>query len=360
VLIWGAVGLLAVSLAIVTFGVFLQRDERNSQSNGSLLGRPAETDDDDGSLSENEFGLFPIFPEPIVQQPTSSPDVSILATPISVIVSGLSTTNPPSIGLSTINPPYIPALVSNNPASKPTPKPSRQSSSPLNELTTSPTRAPSIALISTMRPTFSEVDVENLTYKTKVKVSRDTYIESTSGDWNYGTSEFLRVDQDPRSIAVLAFAINPNNVLLQSSRIYYEALNEDQPQMGEQTTQAMVRVEQVKLRLYSLEDSDSGGELYALSDAKQWREAELTWDNARSEVGASGETWISSIEGTVEEGNWFEVDVTGAFDCCVKSVGTVYLNLLIQSDSSDGVTYASKEYESGSYAPELILTYSIM
>ena len=358
-LIWGAVGLLAVSLAIVTFGVFLQKDEGRASSNGSLLGMPVETEDDDGSLSGNEAGLFPFVPELIDEQPTSSPVISILATPISSIASGLST-NPPSIGVSTMNPSPPSTITSESPSSNPTRKPSRHPSSPPTLLTMSPTRAPSKPIIQTFRPTFGKIDAQNETYTTTVKVSRDTYIRTTSSNWNYGTSEFLRVDQDPRSIAVLAFDINLNNELLQSSKRYYQASKEDQAHRREQTTQILVRVEEATLWLYSLEDSDSGGGVYALSDAKQWREEVLTWDNARSEVSASGETWISPIEGTIDEGNWFEVDVTEAFECCVKNVGPMHLNLLIQSDSSDGVTYASKEYESGYYAPELTLTYSMM
>jgi hypothetical protein len=217
----------------------------------------------------------------------------------------------------------------------------------------------SFSSIQTPKPSSSQVGGKT-TYTANLKVSRDTYIRSTASDWNYGSSEFLRVDRDPRSIAVMAFDINVDNELLESSRRQYNPSKEKQSHENRrvQTSQLTVKVQTAKLRLYSLEESDTGGEVYALTNAKIWQEDELTWNNAKDEVHASGEALIGSIDNAVEEGLWYEVDITNAFDCCVETVGSMHLNVLVRSDSSDGVTYASKEYQSGSFAPRLILTYS--
>jgi hypothetical protein len=347
-LIWAAVVLLAVSLATVAFGVLWQNDD-NAQTSTSL-GIPVSTNgDEESSPSEHKPGHFPAFPELILPPSsplTSSPVLPKPSAPIASIAIELSI-NQPSNSPSQSSPklPIEEVVESDAPSSKPAPRPSTE------ETTSQPTTA---------SPTISIQAVdESKTYTAKIIVSRDTYIRSNSSIWNYGSSDFLRVDRDPRAISVMAFDINPNNDLIQSSRQHYDALNENQSHRREQTNQLMVKVKEAKLRLYSLEDSEAGGDVYALTNAKRWDESELTWDNARDEVSASGEVFVGVIAGYIDEGLWYEVDVTSALDCCAKTVGKMNLDLLLRTDSSYGVTYASKEYASGSYAPELILTYSI-
>jgi hypothetical protein len=364
-LIWAAVVLLAVSLATVAFGVLWQHDD-DVQTN-TLLGRPVSTSkDEESGPSEQRPGLIPAGPELISKEPsslpTSSPVLAKPSAPIASIATELSTKEP-SIGSSqspssTPKLPIEEVLESDAPSSKPTPRPS------LEEPTLHPATKSPVTARPSKQPTNPTVSVqaidESKTYTAKIKVSRDTYIKSTASMWNYGNSDFLRVDRDPRSITVLAFEINLGNDLIESSKRHYDASEENQSNRRDQTTQLKVKVKEAKLRLYSLEDSEAGGEVYGLTDAKTWNESELTWDNARSEVSASGEVFVSVIDGYIDEGLWYEVDVTGAFDCCVKTVGTMNVNLLIRTESSDGVTYASKEYASGSYAPELIVTYSVL
>jgi hypothetical protein len=361
-LIWVAVVLLAVSLASVAVGVLLRKDSRDGQSNEALLGRPVSANDqvDKGdAASENGGVISPAVPELIFKQPTSSPSpqptegsLFSQSVPIAAILelpTRMPASSPTSEVVQTLNAP------SEQSTPVPTPFPS-----PLPFKATSNPMAPlSFSSIQTPKPSSSQVGGKT-TYTANLKVSRDTYIRSTASDWNYGSSEFLRVDRDPRSIAVMAFDINVDNELLESSRRQYNPSKEKQSHENRrvQTSQLTVKVKTAKLRLYSLEESDTGGEVYALTNAKIWQEDELTWNNAKDEVHASGEALIGSIDNAVEEGLWYEVDITNAFDCCVETVGSMHLNVLVRSDSSDGVTYASKEYQSGSFAPRLILTYS--
>ena len=228
----------------------------------------------------------------------------------------------------------------------------------------SPTPLPSPAItLQTASPSISQLsnqtDSRIPTRTIKIQASRDTYIKENSVNWNYGYSDFLRVDEEPRSIAVIAFDIDPINDLLQSSKRQYDNTKETQSQTNRSTqTTQMAQIIEAKLRLYSIEESWNGGTIYALPDARHWIETELTWGNAREKVNASGEVLIGPIAEAIDEGVWYEVSVTSAFDCCVETVGTMHLNMLIRTNSTDGVTYASKEYESGMFAPELILTLS--
>lgn len=377
-LMWSAVVLLMVSAASVTFGVLLHTD--NEKAN-SLIGRPySATGGGDSLSSENDADLggsddagpILVVPEIMVQQSTSSPTSSPAESPsadetvgISDVVQAVgdpsqapssSPSSAPSVHQPTYAPSYLPTnapfnqptqLPKLSPTSPPTLNPNISSTSSF--LTTMPTPLP------TQLPTNSQLEE----FTTRVKASRDTYIKQNALNWNYGFGDYLRVDQDPRTITVIAFDISSINDLLQASTRQYDPSNETHShQFRSMQTALAGQVTDAKLRLYSIETSRAGGSVYALTNARQWREEELTWDSAREEVHASGETFISSIEGDINEGAWYEIDVIGAFECCVEQVGPMFLNLLIRSDSADGVSYASKEYESGAYAPELILTFS--
>ena len=397
-LIWGAVLLLAVSLASVTFGVFLQKDS-NTQSNGALLA----TEDD-----EKDGGLFPSVPELTIEEPIDPPTEvpSMRPSPKpssksskptiawSELVPAITESSDAPSKRPTLNPLPFPSsspigvttsptpLPSPSPSSSPigvttslTPLPSPSLSSSPIEVTTSPTPLPSPSPSDkpspypspppqsskpSASPTFpSQTDGDLQTYTTKTKVSRDTYIKQNSSQWTYGTSNYLRVDREPRSIAVLAFDINPNRLFVQSSKRNDETSGTQSEPNSPTSTQVTYKVKEARLRLYALEASETGGDINALTNAKKWKESDLTWENARDEVNANGEVYIRSIEGQIYDGLWYNIDVTKAFDCCVRTVGPTRLDLLIRSESDDGVTYASREYEDGKYAPELILTYSI-
>eukprot|EP00804_Cyclotella_cryptica_P031388 CCRYP_012192-RA/>CCRYP_012192-RA protein AED:0.07 eAED:0.07 QI:349/1/1/1/0.66/0.75/4/881/1214 len=383
-LVLSAMLLLMVSVASVTFGIILQKDNDNGNT-GSLVGRPYSAQGGDGSTSTgsgNEIsgsdatGFVPAVPGSFTS-PTFSPTAETTIFPTSSTPSKpLPVSQAPSPA-STLEhhmqaidePVYFSSLEPTSdfdtsaPSNKPTPSPIAPSSSPTIR-TMSPTPFPSPAIArETTSPSISDLpsrtDSQIQTRTIKIQASRDTYIKENSINWNYGSSDFLRVDEEPRSIAVIAFDIDPIDDLLQSSKRNYDVVKESQSQTNRstQTTQTM-KIIDAKLRLYAVEESWTGGTVYALSDATQWKESELTWDNARDKVNASGEVLIGSIEEAIDEGVWYEVSVTSAFDCCVETVGTIYLNMLIRSNATDGVTYASKEYESGMFAPELILTFS--
>ena len=361
-LIWVAVILLVVSLASVTFGVFLQKDSK-TQSNGALLGQSVSTEDD-----EKDGELFPFVPELIIEEPTQPPtDVPS----IRPSTKPSSKSSKPTIALSV----SVPAIneSSDAPSKIPTRNPSPSPSSSPTKITMSPTPLPSPSPSAkpspypspqpqsskpSASPTFSsQTDGDLQTYTTKTKVSRDTYIKQNPSLWTYGTSNYLRVDGEPRTIAVLAFDINPNRLFVQSSKRNDELIGNQSE--SNSPTQVTYKVKEARLRLYALEASETGGDINALTNAKKWKESELTWENARDKVNANGEVYVTSIEGNIYEGLWYNIDVTKAFDCCVRTVGSTRLDLLIRSESDDGVTYASREYEDGKYAPELILTYSI-
>lgn len=384
-LVLSAIILLMVSVASVTFGVILQKDSEKGNA-GPLLGRPYSAQGGEGTAlagSGNEIsgsdatGFVPAEPGSFTS-PTFSPTVEE-----TVFTASSESTNPLSVSQAPSPDPtfehhmqaidelsHFPSseptavIATSAPSKIPTPIPTAHPSSSPTIRTMSPTPLPSPAItLQTTNPSISQLsnqtDSRNPTRTITIQSSRDTYIKENSVNWNYGYSDFLRVDEDPRSIAVIAFDIDPINDLLQSSKRQYDDMKETQAQSNRSTQSTQItQIIEAKLRLYSIEGSSNGGTVYALSDARQWIETELTWDNAREKVNASGEVLIESIAEAIDEGVWYEVSVTSAFDCCVEAVGTMYLNILIRTNSTDGVTYASKEYESGMFAPELIVTFS--
>ena len=347
VLISTAVALLAISLASVMFGIILQNN-RNSNTE-SLTERPISMDE-----GPNEF-VFPVSTSPLSNtfNVSNVPTAPMTSMPIASTASELSTDQLSlgNIQSASLNP-IETTLVSAIPES---------SSSSLIWSSPNPTQSPSSSPVKrTVSPTMpSKIGLETeTTFTMTIKVTRDTYVTSSKSNFNYGDSDFLSVNKDPRSITVIAFDISLSVDLLQARRRHYDATKENQSHKMRREKQLMATVEQAKLRLYSLEKSDSGGELYALTNSKTWDESTITWGNAKQEVSASGEVFINSNDQKIDQGTWVDMDVTSAFDCCVEDTENMHLNLMIRSDSSDGITYASREYKSGIYAPELILTLS--
>jgi hypothetical protein len=167
------------------------------------------------------------------------------------------------------------------------------------------------------------------------QAAQDAFINATSPDENYGSTQLLGVDFSPILWSIISF---------------------DGPSIVSNITrnqrQQIIQVLQAKLRLYSL---DQGGDamVFSLPRAQQWAETSLTWNN-KDEIDRSGEFQVGSL-GWAEPFSWNEIDVTAAF---ASGIGTDFLlSFAIVSDSTNGVTFASRERDSGSFSPELGLTF---
>jgi len=150
---------------------------------------------------------------------------------------------------------------------------------------------------TSFRPT-SDAPIQNKPVaQVSLQAAKDTCVNEEYPDENYGTSEKLRVDDMPKSWSIISFDASCNIARLQTPG-YPEIQNEPR---NLQKTQVL----QAKLRLYSL---DQGGDVvvFSLPSAQQWTETSLT----------------------------------------------------IVSDSINGVTFASRERDSGSFSPELVLTFA--
>ncbi|MCG8607106.1 DNRLRE domain-containing protein [bacterium] len=107
-------------------------------------------------------------------------------------------------------------------------------------------------------------------------------------------------------------------------------------------------VQNAVLRLYVINGSNEGGEIFSVSNnyedsSKPWKEDGLIWRNAPEVSGAS----LSSLQ-AVGTGQRVEFDITTAIS------GEGIFSFAIASGSSDVAKYSSKE---GSVAPELIITF---
>eukprot|EP00579_Thalassiosira_antarctica_P013402 CAMPEP_0201945280 /NCGR_PEP_ID=MMETSP0903-20130614/53821_1 /ASSEMBLY_ACC=CAM_ASM_000552 /TAXON_ID=420261 /ORGANISM="Thalassiosira antarctica, Strain CCMP982" /LENGTH=1137 /DNA_ID=CAMNT_0048488343 /DNA_START=75 /DNA_END=3488 /DNA_ORIENTATION=- len=239
------------------------------------------------------------------------------------------------------------------PTSAPTLPPSSNAPTPAQALTPIPTELPITTKVPTSETTLppssnAPTPAQALTQTVTLQATKDTYTNSTSPETNYGTSRRIRVDGSPRVWSFIAF--DTTSVIKNTARTQRQGQPAHQ---NEPRKLHGVQVLQAKLRLYAL-DEGGGGIFFALPNARQWEETDLTW-NDRSEVGRSGEFRVGSIS-WVDAFNWYEIDVTDAFTNNESSdaVGT----FLIKSDSTNGVAFASRERNSGSYSPELVLTFT--
>jgi hypothetical protein len=93
--------------------------------------------------------------------------------------------------------------------------------------------------------------------------------------------------------------------------------------------------------------------VFSLPKAQHWTETSLTWNN-KDQVDRSGKFQVGSL-GWAEPFFWNEIDVTAAF---ANGIGIdSLLSFVIVSDSTNGVTFASRERDYGSFSPELVLTF---
>ncbi len=218
---------------------------------------------------------------------------------------------------------------------------------PLLQPTTSPTLIPNEASTTksdpTMQPTSfhptSDAPIQNKPVaQVSLQAAKDTCVNEEYPDENYGASEELRVDDMPKSWSIISFRIQTDYPEIQHELRNLQAF----------------QVLQANLRLYSL---DQGGNVvvFSLPNAQQWTETSLTWNND-DQVDRSGEFQVGSL-GWAAAFFWNEIDVTAAF---ANGIGTDFLaSFVVVSGSINGVTFASRERDSGSFSPELVLTFAV-
>ena len=143
----------------------------------------------------------------------------------------------------------------------------------------------------------------------------DATVRSGSPDKNYGPDRTLQADSDPSDDFLIKFVvtgINDRSVL------------------------------NAKLRLYNVNKSDTGGDLYSVLN-NTWVEDSVSWNTAPM----TGLTFLASL-GFVEEENWYELDVTSL----ITGDGTY--GFCMSTTSTNGADYASNE-AGAELAPRLVI-----
>ncbi|MGB7874877.1 MAG: DNRLRE domain-containing protein [Anaerolineales bacterium] len=149
--------------------------------------------------------------------------------------------------------------------------------------------------------------------------AEDATVKSDSPDANYGSRGTLQADNNPSDNFLLKFTLSGLN---------------DRP------------VSSAKLRLYNVNSSDTGGDLYSVAD-NMWVEDTVTWNTAPT----TASTFLKSL-GPVDQNTWYEVDVTPL----IQGNGTY--NFRMSTTSENGADYSSKEGQDG-FAPQLVITVDV-
>lgn len=161
------------------------------------------------------------------------------------------------------------------------------------------------------------VTVNNYSLSTQTFVpSDDATIDADSPNQNFGSASKLEVDMKPVQSFLMKFSI---------------------------TGIGSRQVSSAKLRLYCINASDKGGDVYPVSDTS-WSESSVTLNNAPSAAGS-----IVASLGAVARDTWIEVDVTSL----IKNDGTY--SLCMTSTSSNGAGYMSKE--AAEFSPQLVISF---
>jgi hypothetical protein len=167
------------------------------------------------------------------------------------------------------------------------------------------------ASAATYTATFTAAATQALTFSP----SDDAYIDAGSPNANDGLATRLFVDNSPIRNVLLKFNV---------------------------TGIGTNSVTSVKLRLYCLDGSSSGGNFYRAAN-DTWNQGNVTWNNSPATMGNS----VASL-GSVAAGTWYEVDVTSL----VTGDGAV--SFRVSSLSSNGADYSSKEGTAG-FTPQLVV-----
>lgn len=212
----------------------------------------------------------------------------------------------------------------------------------------------------TMEPTpffhVSSSFKDDTVMEVKLKPTDDTFIEVWRNKEALGSKEKLKIDAIdgiPTKVIMLKFAIG--HIL----REYHEG----------DTKGRNVTLSNAKLRLFAITDSVNGG--YIEEMGNEWDEETAVWDDyVRKDRRGSyareafkllpeDDSHVIGTFGNITLGDWHEADLTKhlvkMFDEDQEEV-TGKLSLRLTTDSSDGVIYASKEYEG--HSPEMILEFT--
>lgn len=246
------------------------------------------------------------FPS-ISVQPSSSPTNFPSTTPTFL------PTPTPSTEPSTV--PTISQQPSESPSDVPSYQPS-ESAEPSSTPTTSPSGNPSASPSS-----HPSVDIDELTIRTyEFNAVKDTYIEMGSNN-THGNDAELFVDGDPKRVTLIKFDISSLN-----------GGTEDAP----------ITVYDVKLKLHALRDSVSGGSV-SVYYSLDFDEEDANWESDGSWADLTETYHVGDLGEVSKENPTVTIDMLDAFR---KKLPTTF-SIRITSDSSDGVSYRSREGMNG-------------
>ncbi|RPI30719.1 MAG: DNRLRE domain-containing protein [Chloroflexota bacterium] len=178
-----------------------------------------------------------------------------------------------------------------------------------------PTVAPTITTEPTAPPTVDPTPGPGAAAYSYLPVA-DAMVSNENPGKNYGSTEFLTVDDSPTKQTFLKFEVTGLG--------------------GYKVTSAI-------LRIYCTKGSAEGGRL-KLAASSNWKENEITWKNRPDVVGD-----VAGKLGAVQTGKWYEINVTPL----ISADGTYTFRL--HSNIGDNAEYASKEGQAG-FAPQLVIT----
>lgn len=279
---------------------------------------------------------------PTTSRPSASPVKSSSSKPTNKPSSVQSPTPEPTTKSPTAKPSKKPTQV---PSPAPTKSPPIVEPSPTFNPSSRPTRCPTPRPSSSLTTPAPSRAQPSLSHTIKVRAAQDTYIDSSSMSQNFGTSSRLRVDGSPETRAFVGFDTS-------SITKAQAARHESPPGHDEPRYLTAVQVLEAKLRLYSV---DGGGEcaVYFVPNTNQWDETLVTGSSLGNGVNSNVGIRLGSFDDIVAC-EWQEIDVTEAF----TSGTSDFTTFAIKSESSDGVAFASREREAGTFAPELVFTLS--
>ena len=249
--------------------------------------------------------------------PSNFPSISVQPSPSPTNFPSTTPTSLPTPTPST-EPSTVPTI-SQQPSESPSDVPSYQpseSAEPSSTPTTSPSGNPSASPSS-----HPSVDLAELTIRTyEFNAVKDTYIEMGSNN-SHGNDAELFVDGDPKRVTLIKFDISSLN-----------GGTEDAP----------ITVYDVKLKLHALRDSVSGGSV-SVYYSLDFDEEDANWESDGSWADLTETYHVGDLGEVSTENPTVTIDMLDAFR---KKLPTTF-SIRITSDSSDGVSYRSREGVNG-------------
>ncbi|KAL7550901.1 hypothetical protein ACHAWF_014105 [Thalassiosira exigua] len=242
--------------------------------------------------------------------------------------------------LPTISPTARPTT--SNPTIRPTPIPTEFPimAPTSNPSSPAPTLAPS-SLFSAQGHGLTQTE-----WTVTLQATQDTFVTEQYSYENYGNSRRLRVDGLPRVWSFLSF--DTPSLLKNTAQIQRQYLHEPRKMQS-------VQIVKAKLRLFTI-DEGVGCLAFAIPNAKQWSEMGLTW-KSMDLIDTSEQFWVGS-KGWMGAFRWHEIELDVPANAFQKWGPESLQNLLIKSAATNGVSFASRERDSGAYSPELVITFS--